>query len=175
MKIFKITLIAGLVLVAGTLTFVYSGLFNVAATASHDPVTNWLLTKTRIRSIEMRVGDIKVPDLDDEKLQLAGINDFNSMCAICHTAPGREPSPLAKGLNPPAPDLAEVALETKPEILFWATKNGIRMTGMPAWGVTHSDDDIWPVVAFMQVLPDLDGNDYQEMLKEAHGLGHHAP
>jgi len=174
MKLFKIILVSIPVLVIAALAFVYSGIFNIAATATHDPVTNWLLTKTRDRSIEVRSKGIEIPDLENEQLQRAGINDFNSMCAGCHTAPGREPSSLARGLNPPAPDLAEAALEKPPEILFWVTRNGIRMTGMPAWGVSHGDDDIWPVIAFLQVLPDLDGEDYREMLKEAEGMGHHA-
>lgn len=174
MKKVKIAFGAALVLGVGVLGFAYSGIFNIAATATHDPVTNWLLTTTRNRSIEMRAQDIEVPDLDNEKLQLAGLNDYNSMCTECHTAPGRAPSSLAKGLNPPAPDLAEEALEKPPEVLFWATKNGIRMTGMPAWGISHSDEEIWPVIAFLQVLPDLDGEDYKEMLEEAQGMGHHA-
>ena len=174
MKKVKIAFGIALALGVGALGFAYSGLFNIAATARHDPVTNWLLTTTRNRSIEVRAQDIKVPDLEDEKLQLAGINDYNSMCVECHTAPGRTPSSLAKGLNPPAPDLAEEALDKPPEVLFWATKNGIRMTGMPAWGVSHGDNEIWPVIAFLQVLPDLDGEDYKEMLEEAQGMGHHA-
>lgn len=154
--------------------FAYSGIFNVAATERHGSVSSWLLEVTRSKSIAARSRGIAVPDLDDEKLQLAGVNDFNSMCAECHTAPGRVPSPLARGLNPPAPDLAEEALEESPETLFWVTKNGIRMTGMPAWGASHSDEDIWPVIAFLQVLPDLDGIAYQELLEEAKGMGHHA-
>lgn len=174
MKLLKTALVIIPVIGVGALAFAYSGIFNVAATATHDPVTNWLLEKTRSRSIEVRAKDIKVPDLDNEEIQLAGINDYNSMCVECHTAPGRVPSSLAKGLNPPPPDLAEEALEESPEVLFWVTKNGIRMTGMPAWGVSHGDDEIWPVIAFLQVLPDLDGAAYEEMLEEAKGMGHHA-
>ncbi len=174
MNILKSVLASVLVLAVGVIGFVYSGIFNVAATQSHDPVSSWLLETTRERSIEARLGDIQTPDLSDEKLRLAGVNDFDSMCAECHTAPGRLPSPLAQGLNPPAPDLAEAALEESVEMLFWATKYGIRMTGMPSWGVTHDDDDIWPVIAFLQVLPDLDGYSYQEMLESAEGEGHHA-
>ena len=45
---------------------------------------------------------------------------------------------------------------------------------MPAWGVTHDDDSIWPVVAFMTRLPNLDESGYQEMLAGAAGHGHHA-
>ena len=174
MKMLKIALgaivLGGMAMVA----FAYSGIFNIAATAQHDPLTSWFLTMTRNRSIEVRAQGIDIPDLENEQLQLAGINDFDSMCADCHTAPGRPKSSLARGLNPPAPDLAESALAKPPEVLFWVTKNGIRMTGMPAWGLSHGDDDIWPVIAFLQVLPDLDGAAYQEMKEEANGMGHHA-
>jgi len=174
MKLIQTAITVGVILAISAIAFAYSGLFNVAATEQHDVVSNWLLKTTRSKSIEARAGSIKVPDLGDEELRLAGINDFDSMCAQCHTAPGRQPSPLARGLNPPAPDLAEEALEETPQVLFWVTKNGIRMTGMPAWGVTHNDDEIWPVIAFLQVLPDLNGIAYQEMLEEAEGHGHHA-
>jgi len=174
MKFLTSALIVIVILGIAAVAFAYSGIFNVAATEQHDPITGWLLKTTRSESIDARASAVKVPDLNDKMLQLAGINDFDSMCTGCHTAPGKQPSPVAKGLNPPAPDLAEEALEEPPEVLFWVTKNGIRMTGMPAWGVTHDDDEIWPVIAFLQVLPDLDGMAYREMLHEAEGMGHHA-
>ena len=81
---------------------------------------------------------------------------------------------MGKGLNPPAPDLAEEAAEMTSAELFWVTKNGIKMTGMPAWGATHDDSSIWPVIAFMKELPGLDGPAYQAMLESASGHGHHA-
>ena len=174
MKFLRAGLTVIVILGIAAIAFAYSGMLNVAATEQHDPVSGWLLKIIRSKSIEARSGSIQTPDLGDGELRLAGINDFDSMCAECHTAPGRKPSPLAQGLNPPAPDLAEEALEEPTEVLFWVTKNGIRMTGMPAWGVTHNDDEIWPVIAFLQVLPDLDGIAYQEMLEEAEGHGHHA-
>jgi len=61
-----------------------------------------------------------------------------------------------------------------PAELFWVTKNGIKMTGMPAWGATHDDDAIWPVVAFMTKLPGLNASQYQELMDSAGGMGHHA-
>jgi mono/diheme cytochrome c family protein len=174
MNYLKSLLITAVIFSVATVVFIYSGLFNVAATEQHYPIYHWLLQTTRIKSIEARLDNIQVPDLDDENLQLAGINDFDAMCAVCHTAPGREPSGAAIGLNPPAPDLAELAMEVSAEQLFWVTKNGIRMTGMPAWGASHDDEEIWPVIAFLQVLPDLDSADYEEMLKDAEDMGHHA-
>ncbi|MFQ5566979.1 MAG: c-type cytochrome, partial [Paracoccaceae bacterium] len=106
-------------------------------------------------------------------LILAGANDYDSMCAACHGAPGMSPEAVGQGLNPPAPDLAEEVLEMTPAELFWVTKNGIKMTGMPAWGVTHDDQTIWPVVAFMTRLPGLDQAAYKELLADAEGVGYH--
>ena len=51
--------------------------------------------------------------------------------------------------------------------MFWVTKNGIKMTGMPAFGLTHSDEKIWNIVAFVQTLPTLSANQYQQMVKQA--------
>jgi hypothetical protein len=83
---------------------------------------------------------------------------------------------MGQGLNPPAPDLAEEAAEMSAAELFWVTKHGIRMTGMPAWGASHDDDALWPVVAFTKErLPELDAAAYRRFLADAGGAGHHAP
>ena len=174
MKILTTLLIVLIVAVLGVIGFAYSGLYDVSARSSHGGFVDWLLSTISHVSIERRAGEIVVPDLDNEDLILAGINDFDSMCAGCHGAPGRQPEAMGQGLNPPAPDLAEEAAEMSPAELFWVTKNGIRMTGMPAWGATHDDDSIWPVVAFMTRLPELGAAGYQQMLADAAGHGHHA-
>ena len=169
-----IVLIIAIIAVLGTIGFAYSGIYNVGASVSHGGFVDWLLSTTSHASIERRAGEIEVPDLDSEDLVLAGINDFDSMCAACHGGPGKDPEAMGQGLNPPAPDLAKEAADMTPAELFWVTKNGIRMTGMPAWGATHDDESIWPVVAFMTRLPELDESEYQQMLAAAEGRGHHA-
>ncbi len=164
--------LVALVLIGGGL-FVYSGAYDVAATSPHGGFTTWLFNATRRQSVERQAKGIDVPELDSEELRLAGINDFNEMCAGCHTAPGAQLSPLAQGLNPAPPDLDISAENLTPEELFWIMKFGIKMTGMPGWGPTHSDEDLWGIVAFMQALPGLSGDDYQAMLAAAEGRGHH--
>ena len=47
------------------------------------------------------------------------------------------------------------------------------MTGMPAWGASHEETQLWPVVAFLQELPKLDAAGYSNMLSEARGMGGH--
>jgi mono/diheme cytochrome c family protein len=44
-------------------------------------------------------------------------------------------------------------------------KNGIKMTGMPAWGVTHDDEILWDVVAFLRKLPELTADQYTALVK----------
>jgi len=51
--------------------------------------------------------------------------------------------------------------------LFWVIKNGVKMTAMPAWGPTHSDQKIWAMVAFLEKLPHMTAAQYQEMDKMA--------
>lgn len=174
MRFLSAVLLVIVLILIGTIGFAYSGLYDVSATATHSGVVDWLLATTSDASVERRARDIDVPDLEEDSLILAGSDDFNSMCAGCHGAPGKMPDAIGQGLNPPAPDLAEEAAEMSPAELFWVTKNGIKMTGMPAWGVTHDDDAVWPVVAFMTKLPGLDEDGYREMLAAAAGRGHHA-
>jgi len=154
--------------------FAYSGIYDISADSAHSGFTKWLFSTTKHASVALQASDIEVPDLDDDALILAGINDFNGMCVACHGAPGQAAEAMGKGMNPAPPDLAEEAEELSAAELFWVTKHGIKMTGMPAWGVTHDDDTIWPVIAFIKKLPELDAAQYQEMLTRAGGLGHHA-
>ena len=174
MKILTTLLIAAAFVALGTIGFAYSGLYDVRASSPHSGLVNWLLSKTSHASIERQAKNVSVPDLSDTALARAGINDFDAMCAGCHGAPGKNPEAMGRGLNPPAPDLVESAAHMNPAELFWVTKHGIRMTGMPAWGATHDDDALWPVVAFMITLPDLDADGYKALLASATGMGHHA-
>ena len=175
MKPLTTLIIVAMIAVIGASGFVYSGLYDVSASSPHSGFVNWLLSTTSHASIERRSGDVEVPNLDDESLVHAGVNDFSSMCAGCHGAPGQQPEAVGQGLNPSPPNLTESAEHMTPAELFWVTKHGVRMTGMPAWGTTHDDEALWPVVAFMMALPKLDAEGYQALLASAEGVGHHAP
>ncbi len=164
MKSVFTTLVIILVLTAIALfTVMYGGIFNVAATQNHTKLTHWILSATRESSIEKRAAGIEVPNLDDREMIKNGFRSYREMCAVCHTPPGVKDSPIAQGLNPPPPNLAAEAAELSDAELFWVIKNGIRMTGMPAWGVTHGDAELWDIVAFVKALPDISKEQYQEL------------
>jgi hypothetical protein len=73
---------------------------------------------------------------------------------------------ISRGLYPRAPQLRRGSRPTPAED-FWVVKHGIKMTGMPAWGVTHNDEILWDVVAFLRKLPDLTADQYQTLVKSA--------
>lgn len=158
MKFIK-TLVILIILVAiGLVGYAYSGLYNVAAGTGHTPIVAWYLETLRENSIESRAEELQVPgDLDSAKRVAEGAEHYGHMCAICHGHPGQEP---AKTFDPPPPALARHAVE--PDEAFWVIKNGIKMTAMPQHR-NHSDDDIWNIVAFLQIMPKLSPGEYEAM------------
>lgn len=167
--------LTGLLLLAAVAlgTWVVAGGPDVAADRDHDRLTHWLLETVRERSVSRRAAELRMPSLEpltDAKL-LTAVASYEDMCAGCHAPPGGEASALARGLNPPAPDLARVAQRRSTEELFWVTRHGIRMTGMPAWGPTHSDAELLPLVALMQQFPGFEDHEYGELLAQARAVG----
>lgn len=145
------------------LIFIYSGWYDISAMNNESGFMQWVFNTTKNNSIESRLKDISVPDLNDSSLINEGFEHYNEMCVSCHGAPGEEETELSKGLNPSAPYLAEAAKFMDPRELFWATKNGIKMTAMPAWGKTHSDDKIWAIVAFTKKLATMTPEEYEKI------------
>ena len=151
-----------LVFIIAGLIVMYTGTVNVSVLEPPSKLTRWFLNTNMERSVKTRAHKIEAPDLENEDMINSGAEHYISMCEICHGAPGKKDTEMAKGLEPKPPHLyeEEEAREWTAGEKFWITKHGIMITGMPAWGITHSDEDIWNMVAFMQKLPELDANEY---------------
>ncbi|HEY9420753.1 MAG TPA: cytochrome c [Thermoanaerobaculia bacterium] len=169
MKTVVVTLLGGLIflLLAGLL-FIFSGVYDVAATGEDGGPIEWVLETTRERSVYRAAEslEIQVPRLDDPRMIRSGLVRYHALCATCHGAPGVKISATGQGLNPYPPELAGEAGEDPLE-LFWVVKNGIKMTGMPAYGVTLSDEEIWEVVAFLKRMPQLSPEEYRALARQA--------
>jgi len=169
----KIFLILAILGGASAGTVLYSGIVNVAADEPHSAMVYWMLEQVRENSIEKASENIKVPNLDDADLLLAGGSDYNFMCASCHLQPGQKESDMSVGLYPAPPNFSVESEEHQHEKNqdkdenaeakkhFWVIKHGIKASGMPAWGKTHDDKRIWAMVAFIQKLPELTPEQYQ--------------
>jgi mono/diheme cytochrome c family protein len=135
-----------------------------------------ILSTTMDNSVRAHAKGITVPPLGDAGMVREGFRHYREMCVDCHLAPGIDSSEISEGLLPGPPRLQEEVEEWTPEELFWITKNGVKMTGMPAWGPTHSDAQIWAIVAFLEKLPQMTAEQYREMDRTAGadaGDGHH--
>lgn len=178
MRVIKLGVIAVLVAAIAGGTFVYTGVYNIAADDPHWNMTYRVLELVRNRSIAVRASDLVVPDLQDAKRISSGAGNYNSMCASCHLAPGMAETELSLGLYPRPPNYTLMA-EFEPKVSFWAIKHGIKMAGMPAWGKSMKDDYIWGMVAFLQILPTLSAFEYEEIIRTSpghqHGGGETAP
>ncbi len=160
------------VFIIGYLIFIYSGIYDISALVPHDKLTLWMMNTVRDNSIEHNAkNNINTPNLSDTSLIKMGFIHYREMCVGCHSGPGIERSEIGQGLYPKAPSLARAAKDWTPQQLFWITKNGLKMTGMPAFAPTHSDEMIWAIVAFTKKLPTLTKEQYQTLDNETKGEG----
>ena len=143
-----------------------TGAYNFAADVPHTGLVTQLIGFARERSIEVRAAGIKVPPLNDPSMIREGAEHYDAMCVSCHLAPGMRENEMRPGMNPKPPALASIPPESPAE-QFWIIKHGLKMTAMPAWGTTHSDEEIWNIVALLQKLPGLSPAQYRAQIGRA--------
>jgi mono/diheme cytochrome c family protein len=78
---------------------------------------------------------------------------YATECSMCHGPDGHTPTDCGRWMYPRVSDL------TSPEVqqysdreLFWIVKNGIRLSGMPAFGRVESDEHIWNLVHYVRTF-----------------------
>lgn len=93
-------------------------------------------------------------------------------CAICHSLDGSGDTAIGSNLYPPAPDMRDAhTQELSDGELFYIINNGIRLSGMPAWGGQHSDEETWQLVSFIRQLPNLNEGEIRQLQQLAGGEG----
>jgi len=145
-----------LALGAAAVFLVVSGMIQVAAAVPPGAVETRVARFALDRSVSRRAPRATNPLGKNADILREGAEHYREMCVGCHGAPGVDPSEIGEGLNPPAPDLTLERVQRRTDgELFWIVQNGIRMSGMPAFGATHKDRQIWEIVAFVRHLPEL--------------------
>jgi mono/diheme cytochrome c family protein len=83
---------------------------------------------------------------------------FADHCAICHANDGSGQTDMGRNFYPPVPDMRAARTQGLADgELFSIIENGIRLTGMPAWGTGEPDGQrsSWALVHFIRHLPNL--------------------
>jgi mono/diheme cytochrome c family protein len=84
----------------------------------------------------------------------AGGTHYGLDCSVCHSDDGRGQTPLGQAMYPRVADLTGQRVQSySDQELFWIIQNGIRLTGMPAFGKVETEDHIWDLVNYVRTLP----------------------
>ncbi len=173
MKIFSVVIAIVLLAMLAMAAFVWSGTYDVGADTPHARLTSSILETLRERSVALRAQGIAVPELRDPARIRRGAGNYDAMCITCHLAPGLAESELSQGLYPTPPKFSK-SVDLPPAQAFWTIKHGIKASGMPAWGKSMSDADIWDLVAFLDKLPGLAPEQYKAEVAASSGHSHNA-
>ena len=166
----KVFGLIGISLVGGV-GFILSGVYDVSATNKHWDITTKILEVARHKSVHAASEDIVVPDLENIKMISNGAKNYDSMCVQCHLAPGAPKTELHQAMYPKPPvfyknDKNHGKKEHDAAATFWVIKNGIKMTGMPAWGEFHTDEQLWEMTAFLHKMKGMTADQYFELVGE---------
>ena len=83
-------------------------------------------------------------------------NHFADHCAICHGNDGRGNATIGRNLYPKVPDMTDGETQKLTDgELFYIISNGVRFTGMPAWGDEDTPEEMWKLVLFIRHLPQI--------------------
>lgn len=110
--------------------------------------------------------DTRNPVPHSEEVVAEGRAHFADHCAICHGNDGRGQTPIGRNLYPKAPDMTLPETQSLSDgELFYIIHNGVRLTGMPAWGGDDPgrDVDSWKLVHFIRHLPNITAAELEEM------------
>ena len=154
-----------LVEVGIALAVILTGKYDVSALNQDRGLTRWVLSHTMDNSVRRHAQGIEVLPSTDSSMIKIGFSHYHRMCETCHGGPSIPRSEIGEGLNPPPPRLVRAALDWSDAELYWIIKNGVKMTGMPAFGPTHSENELWAIVAFVKHLPTMQPEQYQNMIR----------
>lgn len=163
-----VALIVLAIIVAAAVAF--GGLYPVAASDPHTAGVKWFLAQSRDRAIERGASGLTAPKFSAADIR-EGAGHFKGMCQACHGGPGADPQEFAAGMNPRPPNLARAAGDLSVSEVFWIAKSGLKMSGMPAFGKTDEDEELWTVAAFVKALPKFSASDYAS-IPNAHEKEH---
>jgi mono/diheme cytochrome c family protein len=148
--------------------FVIAGLIHSGLSARIKPgkFETWVALQARKFAMPQSEKDQKNPFAASEILLKEAREHFADHCAICHANDGSGNTAMGRGLSPQVPDMRLEATQSKSDgELYSIIHNGVRFTGMPAWGAESKDEDSWKLVLFIRHLPQLSRDEIKEMEK----------
>src|SRR5215468_4545335 len=118
----------------------------------------------RLMAIPSAAKNLKNPVQLTPDVLIEGRRHFADHCAECHANDGSGNTEIGRNLYPKAPDMRLAPTQQLSDgELYYIIHNGVRWTGMPAWGEGSDDPDSWKLVMFVRHLPNLTPAELHEM------------
>jgi len=129
--------------------------FDLSALPEPRAAESYLATKAKRFLIQRASRGAIPPSPADLQTSIKeGDKLFGTECSECHGDNRRRPTDAGRWMYPRAADLGSVEVQNYSDReLFWIVKNGVRLSGMPAFGRVESDEHIWNLVHFVRTLP----------------------
>jgi mono/diheme cytochrome c family protein len=124
------------------------------------------LARTALRlAIPNNAAKLTNPMQATPELLVEARRHFADHCAVCHANDGSGATEMGQKLYPRVPDMRSAGTQNLTDgELFYIIENGVRFTGMPAWGTGGTEDhDTWHLVLFIRQLPHLTPDDMSDM------------
>ena len=168
MKLFTRILFIALALVGVCAIAVGIWLMAGGISARSEPGRAEAMVARRLRSLAIprAAYDRQSPVAPSRDVLRAGMAHFADHCAVCHGNDGSGETEMGRGLYPRPPDLRKDATQALSDgELFYIIENGVRLTGMPAWGTgtPEGEQASWHLVQFTRHLPTLTEDELADM------------
>jgi len=138
----------------------------VSARKAPWAVEAFVARRLRHLSIPRAAGKMKNPVPLTAEVLAGGMAHFADHCAACHANEGSGGTEMGRGLYPKVPDMRLAGTQDLSDgELFYIIENGVRFTGMPAWGTGDREHEqaSWHLVHFIRHLPRLTVEEVGEM------------
>ena len=151
----KRLIIAGVCVLVLIAVVVFASRFTLSALPEPGRAETFLATKAKHYLVQRGSSDgVPAPPRD----RLAGVKEgeklFGTECAACHGLSGSDPTDAGRWMYPRAANLKSRDSQSySDQEVFWIIKNGIRLSGMPAFGRVEPDEHIWDLVFYVRTLP----------------------
>lgn len=129
--------------------FALLGFMPMNANAKPPRMEQRIATSALDASMERHAARVNSPIPPTDENLIEGLKIYTMNCALCHGGLDRKTSVLGRSFYPPAPGLILYPLDDPEWHVYYAIRNGIRYTGMPAWDKTLSESDTWKVTSFL--------------------------
>lgn len=163
-------LLIGLTVVLTAATVFFGGRFHEIGAARQHPA--WVyeaLILVRDEIVGVRADGVHAPLDFTAAATPESAALFQKHCAQCHGAPGIAPADFALGMSPVPANPVHIAQGKSPEEIYWVIRNGLKMTGMPAWEGRMSDADMWRITALMKAMRGMSPVDYVALVDSSGG------